>query len=107
MSNIINYNSWKNKYPFGAIQINQGVRVSVESNENYDLISIKWIILKDENKFVIEPNKQYGVIKSPGFMDSNRIVSKFIEYYYEKNGDSIKIKSGDYYLIGDEKVVLF
>ena len=74
--------------------------------KNVDDINIDSIILKDENKFVIEPNKQYGVIKSPGFMDSNRIVSKFIEYYYEKNGDSIKINSGDYYLIGDEKVVL-
>ena len=50
MSNLINYDSWKNKAPFGAIKINQGVRISVEGNENYDLLNVKWIILKDENK---------------------------------------------------------
>ena len=49
MSNLINYNSWQNKAPFGAIKINQGVRISVEGNESYDLVNIKWIILKDEN----------------------------------------------------------
>ena len=41
MSNVINYSSWKNKAPFGAIKINQGVRISVEANENYNLINIK------------------------------------------------------------------
>ena len=32
------------------LKINQGVRISVEANENYNLINIKWIILKDDNK---------------------------------------------------------
>lgn len=70
-------------------------------------VEINSIILKDKYDFVIEPKKRYGVIKSPGFMNSERVVSKFIEYYYEKNGSSIKIKNGDYYLVGDDKVVLF
>ena len=70
-------------------------------------VEINSIILKDKYDFVIEPKKRYGVIKSPGFMNSERAVSKFIEYYYEKNGSSIKIKNGDYYLVGDDKVVLF
>ena len=50
MSNIISYNSWKNKAPFGAIQINQGVRIAVQVNDEYDVLNIKWIILKDDNK---------------------------------------------------------
>ena len=49
MSNIISYNSWENKAPFGAIKINQGVRISVQVNEGYDVSNIKWIILKDDN----------------------------------------------------------
>ena len=82
MSNIINYNSWKNKYPFGAIQINQGVRVSVESNENYDLISIKWIILKDENKVgeveLVRESKKYYKGEFNGFNETGLYF-----YYFE------------------------
>lgn len=50
MSNIINYSSWENKTPFGAIKINQDIRISVEADESYNLKNIKWIILKDDNK---------------------------------------------------------
>ncbi len=48
MSNIISYNSWENKAPFGAIKINQEVRISVKVNEGYDLLNIKWVILKED-----------------------------------------------------------
>ena len=48
MSNIISYNSWENKAPFGAIKINQGVRISVQVNEGYDLLNLKWVILKED-----------------------------------------------------------
>ena len=82
MSNIINYNSWKDKYPFGAIQINQGVRVSVECNENYDLISIKWIILKDENKVgeveLVRESKKYYQGEFNGFNETGLYF-----YYFE------------------------
>ena len=53
MSNIISYNSWENKAPFGAIKINQGVRISVQVNEGYDLLNLKWVIL-NEDKIVGE-----------------------------------------------------
>ena len=43
-----------------------------------DDIYIDSIILKDKYELVVEPKKRYGVIKSPGFMNYNRIVSKFI-----------------------------
>ena len=55
MSNIISYNSWENKAPFGAIKINQGVRISVQVNEGYDLLNLKWVILK-EDKNIIKVN---------------------------------------------------
>lgn len=74
---------------------------------NEDNVDINSVILKSTGDLVIEPDKKYGVIKSPGFMNSDRIVSKFLEYYYEENGNTIKIKNCDFYSLGDEKIVLF
>ena len=70
-------------------------------------VEINSIILKNTFDIIIEPRKKYGVVKSPGFMNSKRIVSKFLEYYYEENGNSIKIKNGDFYPVGDEKIALY
>lgn len=74
-------------------------------NEND--VDINSVILKDTGDLIIEPKKKYGIIKSPGFMNSERVVSKFLEFYYEENGKSIKLKNCDFYSIGDEKIVLF
>lgn len=74
-------------------------------NENN--VSIDSVLLKTTGELVIESGKKYGILKSPGFMNSERVVSKFLEYYYEENGNSIKIKNGDFCLIGDEKIVLY
>lgn len=70
-------------------------------------VYIDSIILKDSSNLIIETEKKYGIVKSPGFMNSERIVNKFLEYYYEENGKPIKIKNGDFYLIGDEKIALY
>ena len=82
MSNIISYNSWENKAPFGAIKINQGVRISVEGNESYDLVNIKWIILKDENKIgevdLIRESKKYYRGEFNGFNETGLYF-----YYFE------------------------
>lgn len=63
MSNIIQYNSWENKIPFGAIKTNQGVRIAVNINEAYNVLNIKWIILKDEVKVgeveLLQESKKY------------------------------------------------
>lgn len=75
-----------------------------KTGENVDINSI---ILKEDYNIVIEPNRKYGVVKSPGFMNSERIVSKFLEYYYEENGNTIKIASGNYFPVGDENIILF
>ena len=77
------------------------------NKKNGSSIEIDSIILKENSNIVIEPNKKYGVIKSPGFMNSERVVSKFLEHFYEENGGSIKIEEGDYYSVGDENIVLF
>lgn len=70
-------------------------------------VEINSVILKNKFDLIIESGKRYGIIKSPGFMNSDRIVYKFLEYYYEENGNSIKVKNGDFYLIGDEKIALY
>lgn len=75
-----------------------------KTGENIDIHSI---VLKEDYNIVIEPNRKYGVVKSPGFMNSERVVSKFLEYYYEENGNTIKIASGDYFPVGDENIILF
>ena len=74
---------------------------------NGDNVNINSIILKSMGDLIIESGKKYGIVKSPAFMNSERVVSKFLEYYYEENGNSIKLKNCDYYPIGDEKIVLF
>lgn len=74
---------------------------------NEDNVDINSVVLKSTGDLLIEPRKKYGVVKSPGFMNSDRIVSKFLEYYYEENGNPIKLKNCDFYSIGDEKIVLF
>lgn len=72
-----------------------------------DDVSIDSIILKNTSDLIIEPGKKYGIVKSPGFMNSERVVLKFLEYYYEENGNPIKIKNGEFYSIGDEKIALY
>ena len=74
---------------------------------NDDNVDINSVVLKSMGDLIIESGKKYGIVKSPGFMNSERIVSKFLEFYYEGKGNSIKLKNCDYYLIGDEKIALF
>lgn len=74
---------------------------------NGDNVDINSVVLKNNSDLIIESGKKYGIVKSPGFMDSERIVLKFLEFYYEENGNPIKLKNSDYYQIGDEKIVLF
>lgn len=75
--------------------------------QNGENINIDSIILKGDRNILIEPNKKYASVKSPGFFSSERSVKSYLEYYYEENGKSIKIKDGNYYQIGDDNVILF
>ena len=72
-----------------------------------DEVDIDSVVLKSDSNLVIESGKKYGVVKSPGFMNSERVVSKFLEYYYEENANTLKLKNCDFYQIGDEKIVLY
>ena len=77
------------------------------NKQNGTNVDINSILLKNKYDLLIEPKKKYGVVKSPGFMDSDRVVYKFLEHYYEENGNSIKIKQGEYYKVGDENIALY
>lgn len=74
------------------------------SGEN---IQIDSVVLKKDVNIIIEPGKKYGVVKSPGFMNIDRSVESFLEYYYEDNGKSIQVESCNYYKIGDDNVILY
>ena len=97
MSNIINYSSWKNKAPFGAIKINQRVRISVETNENYNLINIKWIILKDDNKVgevdLVKESKKYYQGQFNEFNETG-LYFYYFEVDIDENGNNKKLFYG-------------
>jgi len=78
--------------------------VDEEYGEN---IHIDTVIEKNKSNLVIEPKKKYGVIKSPGFFNSDRSVEGFIEYYFEEKGNSILLESANYYKIGEDNVILY
>lgn len=75
-----------------------------KSGNNVDINSV---VLKENSNIIIESGKKYGLVKSPGFMNSDRVVTKYLEYYYEEKGESIKISDGEYYSIGEDNVILF
>lgn len=97
MSNVINYSSWKNKAPFGAIKINQRVRISVEANENYNLINIKWIILKDDNKVgevdLVKESKKYYQGEFNEFNETG-LYFYYFEVDIDENGNNKKLFYG-------------
>ena len=63
MGNIIKYNSWEDKDPFGALNINQEMRISVQANEEYNISNIAWVILKENVEIsrinLIRESKKY------------------------------------------------
>lgn len=70
-------------------------------------VDIDSVIIKKDSSILIEKDKKYGIIKSPGFFNSKREVTEFIEYYYEESGKSIKVKEAEFYKIGDDNVILY
>ena len=70
-------------------------------------VQIDSVLLKKDMNICIELDKKYGVVKSPGFMNKDRSVRSFLEYYFEDNGKSIQVDSCKYYRIGEDNVILF
>ncbi|MGX4601086.1 glycoside hydrolase family 13 protein [Faecalimicrobium sp. JNUCC 81] len=48
MGKIINYNSWENKAPFGALKINQGMKISINVNKESNISNIAWVIFRED-----------------------------------------------------------
>ncbi len=86
MSNAISYNSWEDKAPFGALQVNNKVRISVSANEEHNLQNIAWIILKDDKEVgrvnLLKENKKYYQGEFDGFKEEGLYF-----YYFEVDVD--------------------
>lgn len=82
MGNIINYNSWEDKAPFGALSLNQDMRISVRVSDDYKISNISWVIMKENVEIVktslIRENKKYYQGEFNGF---NEVGVYF--YYFE------------------------
>lgn len=65
------------------------------------------IVPAEKAKIRIEPGKKYGAVKSPAFINSERIVEGFQEFYYEENGKDITIVDGQCHSFGDLNVIFF
>ena len=79
----------------------------VDGGEGVEIYSI---IKKGEAKVRGgERGKKYGIVKVPGFMNQDRSVSKYMEFYYEEDGKPLTITEGEYYTLkgGDVSVIFF
>ena len=82
----------------------------INADEHYadsDGVDINSIILKKDDNLILEQGKRYSSVKNTGFMDDNRIVTKWLEYYYLTQPDTLRLKNDTYYTIGDENIVLY
>ncbi len=75
--------------------------------KNGENVHINSIIPKVDNNIIIEPNKKYGLVKTPCFFNNQRVVQEFSEFYYEEKGEPIELESCKYYEIGEDNVILF
>lgn len=89
MENIVNYNSWENKAPFGALKKRQSMRISVASDENYNIQDISWVILKENvvlsKKSLVRESKKYYRGEFDGF-DEIGVYFYYFEVDIEING---------------------
>ena len=75
--------------------------------QNMENIRVNSIIPIDKAKIRIEKGKKYGSIKTPAFINSERVVEGFKEFYYEENGQDILIVDGECYSVGETNVIFF
>ena len=72
---------------------------------NGEEVEIHSIIKKGAvKKIKLEKGKNYGIVKVPGFMNKDRSVLKYLEFYYEEDGKPLKITEGEYYTLKGEDV---
>lgn len=46
-----------------------------------------------------QPGRKYNKVRTPGFMDENRVVKKFLDFIFEDEGKTIKITEGEYHTV--------
>ena len=49
----------------------------------------------DQYEFVLAPDRRYGRVRTPGFMDCHRVVTEFIDSIFEEQGKPICIRRGN------------
>lgn len=93
MENIVNYNSWENKAPFGALKTRQSMRISMGSDENYNIQDISWVILKENvvlsKKSLVKESKKYYRGEFDGFNEVG-VYFYYFEVDIEINGENQK-----------------
>lgn len=93
MKEIIKYNSWEDKVPFGALLVNQGFRISVEIDETYNINDISWVILKEDVEIsrisLIQESDKYYRAEFNGFNEDGIYFYHF-EVELESNGEKYK-----------------
>ncbi|MGB9881795.1 MAG: type I-B CRISPR-associated protein Cas5b [Methanomassiliicoccales archaeon] len=74
-------------------------------------VDISTVISGEDFQIKIEHGKKYGKVRIPHTMNTERVVTKFIEILYEENGNPITITKGNYYELSGNgmraNVVLF
>ena len=73
-----------------------------------ETVSINSIIKKSSDVSIkVEQDKKYGNVKIPAFMRKDRVVTKYLELFYEQNGKPITISRGNFNTINGEENVIF
>lgn len=74
---------------------------------NNDGVAINSVILKKDDNLILEPGKRYASIKNTGYMTNDRVVTKWLEYYYLEEPGTLLLKNDEYYVCGGENIVLY
>ena len=80
MSNKIKYNSWKDKAPFGAVRVNQDIKITVNVNEEYNVSNVRLVLLKDNVE--IEKFEMYRESANLYNIEINELKAIGLYFYY-------------------------
>lgn len=119
MGNIIKYNSWEDKAPFGALNINQEMRIAVQANEGYNISNIAWVILKEDVEIsrinlTRESKKyfkgEYGPFNNPGlyfYYFEVELEQNNNKYFYGKSEEDGSSKEYSYQEINKYQITVY
>ena len=119
MGNIIKYDSWEDKAPFGALNINQEMIISVQANEEYNISNIAWVILKEDVEIsrinLIRESKkyfkgEYGPFNDPGlyfYYFEVELEGNNNKYFYGKNEEDGNSREYSYEEINKYQITVY